>query len=92
MALLLIILIVLSLVFDFLNGFHDSANIVATIVSSRAMSARAALILATIAEFFQNGQSFQPLLDKGNTPFAIPRSFQAFPIIFVQQMLDKYTF
>ncbi len=51
MALLLIILIVLSLAFDFLNGFHDSANIVATIVSSRAMSARAALILATVAEF-----------------------------------------
>ncbi|GIK41299.1 MAG: inorganic phosphate transporter [Chloroflexota bacterium] len=48
---LLIILIVLALVFDFLNGFHDSANIVATMISSRAMTARAALTLVAIAEF-----------------------------------------
>ncbi|MEI7904876.1 MAG: inorganic phosphate transporter, partial [Candidatus Firestonebacteria bacterium] len=47
----LIILIVLSLSFDFLNGFHDSANIVATMISSRAMSVRAALLLASVAEF-----------------------------------------
>lgn len=43
------ILLVLSLTFDFLNGFNDSANVVATIISSRAMSARAALALAAIA-------------------------------------------
>lgn len=45
----LIILLVLSLTFDFLNGFNDSANVVATIISSRAMSAKAALALAAIA-------------------------------------------
>ncbi|HNF49474.1 MAG TPA: inorganic phosphate transporter [Chitinophagales bacterium] len=45
----LIILLVLSLTFDFLNGFNDSANVVATIISSRAMSARAALTLAAVA-------------------------------------------
>ncbi|HEY9078186.1 MAG TPA: inorganic phosphate transporter [Anaerolineaceae bacterium] len=48
---LLILLIVLSLVFDFLNGFHDSSNIVATIIFSRAMQPRVALILTAIAEF-----------------------------------------
>lgn len=48
---ILLILIVLALIFDFLNGFHDSANVVATIISSRAMTARAALTLAAIAEF-----------------------------------------
>lgn len=48
---LLLILIVLALVFDFLNGFHDSANIVATMISSRAMTARAALTLVAAAEF-----------------------------------------
>jgi PiT family inorganic phosphate transporter len=48
---LLIILIVLALIFDFLNGFHDSANIVATMISSRAMTARAALTMVAIAEF-----------------------------------------
>jgi len=38
MTTLLVILIGLALVFDFLNGFHDSSNLVATIISSRAMS------------------------------------------------------
>ncbi len=48
---LIAILIGLALVFDFLNGFHDSANVVATMISSRAMTARAALALAAVAEF-----------------------------------------
>lgn len=49
--LLIIILVVLALTFDFLNGFHDSANIVATMISSRAMTARAALTIVAVAEF-----------------------------------------
>lgn len=40
-----------GLLFDFLNGFHDSSNIVATVISSRAMSPRVALIMAAIAHF-----------------------------------------
>lgn len=46
-----LILLGLALVFDFLNGFHDSSNIVATVISSRAMSPRAALTLAALSEF-----------------------------------------
>jgi PiT family inorganic phosphate transporter len=45
-----IILIIAALLFDFLNGFHDSANVVATTISSRALSPRRALILAALAE------------------------------------------
>ncbi|MBK6338651.1 MAG: inorganic phosphate transporter [Bacteroidetes bacterium] len=48
-TLLLIFLIVISLIFDFLNGFHDSANVVATMISSRAMSGNAALALAAVS-------------------------------------------
>ena len=48
---LLIILVVLALIFDFLNGFHDSSNIVATIIFSRAMSPRKALMMTAAAEF-----------------------------------------
>ncbi len=48
---LMIILVVLALVFDFLNGFHDSANVVATMISSRAMTPRAALFIAAAANF-----------------------------------------
>lgn len=50
-AVLLAVLVSIALCFDFLNGFHDSANVVATLISSRAMTARAALILAAVAEF-----------------------------------------
>lgn len=40
-----------ALVFDFLNGFHDSANIVATMISSGAMTPRKALSMSAIAHF-----------------------------------------
>ncbi len=40
-----------ALLFDFLNGFNDSANTVATVISSRAMSPRAALLLSAVANF-----------------------------------------
>jgi PiT family inorganic phosphate transporter len=46
---LLLVLIAVALLFDFLNGFNDSANVVATIIASRAMSARGALTLAALA-------------------------------------------
>ena len=48
---LIIILIALALLFDFLNGFHDSANVVATMISSRAMTPTAALLIASSANF-----------------------------------------
>jgi PiT family inorganic phosphate transporter len=47
----LALLILFALIFDFLNGFHDSANVVATMISSRAMSGKKALLFASIAEF-----------------------------------------
>ena len=48
---LIIILVALALIFDFLNGFHDSANVVATMISSRAMTPTAALIIASTGNF-----------------------------------------
>ncbi|HNS51141.1 MAG TPA: inorganic phosphate transporter [Anaerolineae bacterium] len=51
MPVLLIVIIALALVFDFLNGFHDSSNIVATVISSRAMPPRMALAMTAVAEF-----------------------------------------
>lgn len=35
-----------SAIYDFVNGFQDSANVVATMIASRALSARGALLLA----------------------------------------------
>ena len=46
-----IVLIALALFFDFLNGFHDSANSIATIVSTRVLSPRLAVIWAAVFNF-----------------------------------------
>jgi PiT family inorganic phosphate transporter len=43
---LLVIIVVVALVFDFTNGFHDTANAIATSVSTRALSPRAAVVMA----------------------------------------------
>jgi PiT family inorganic phosphate transporter len=45
------VLLATAIVFDFLNGFHDSSNIVATVISSRALHPRVALTLAAITHF-----------------------------------------
>jgi len=46
-----VVLIVLAVIFDFLNGFHDSSNIVATMISSRAFRPRVALGVTAVAHF-----------------------------------------
>ena len=46
-----IAIVIFSLVFDFINGFHDTANAVATAVSTRALTPRSAILLAAIMNF-----------------------------------------
>jgi PiT family inorganic phosphate transporter len=46
-----IIIILIALVFDFINGFHDSANSIATIVSTRVLSPRNAVLMAAFFNF-----------------------------------------
>jgi PiT family inorganic phosphate transporter len=43
---MLVLVVVLALVFDFSNGWHDSANAIATVVSTRVLSPMAAVLLA----------------------------------------------
>ncbi|HZG87966.1 inorganic phosphate transporter [Paenibacillus sp.] len=45
------IVVVLALSFDFINGFHDTANAIATSVSTRALSPRTAILLAASLNF-----------------------------------------
>lgn len=45
------IIVVTALIFDLLNGFHDSSNIVATVISSRALHPRVALYMTAVAHF-----------------------------------------
>src|SRR5215831_12677828 len=44
-------LIALALAFDFINGFHDAANSIATVVSTRVLSPRAAVVWAAFFNF-----------------------------------------
>jgi len=46
---LLVVVVIVALGFDFTNGFHDTANAVATSVSTRALSPRLAVLVAAVA-------------------------------------------
>ncbi|MBP9946231.1 MAG: inorganic phosphate transporter [Vicinamibacteria bacterium] len=61
-------IILIALVFDFLNGFHDAANSIATVVSTRVMSPRAAVMWAAFFNFaalFVFGLGVAKTLGKG---------------------------
>jgi PiT family inorganic phosphate transporter len=51
MLTLLILVIVVALVFDYINGFHDAANAIATVVSTGVLPVRTAVILAGALNF-----------------------------------------
>ncbi len=48
---LLVIVVIAALAFDFTNGFHDTANVVAAAISTRALSPRTAVTLASLLNF-----------------------------------------
>jgi inorganic phosphate transporter, PiT family len=48
---ILVIVILTALAFDLTNGFHDTANVVATAISTRAMPAKAAISAASLLNF-----------------------------------------
>lgn len=48
---IMLIVIILALAFDFINGFHDTANAIATSVSTRAMKPRTAIMMAAVMNF-----------------------------------------
>src|SRR5688572_22424247 len=47
----LILVVVLALAFDYINGFHDTANAVATVVSTNVLPGRTAVLLAALCNF-----------------------------------------
>jgi inorganic phosphate transporter, PiT family len=49
--LLLLITVLVALMFDFLNGFHDAANSIATVVSTRVLSPKLAVLWAAVFNF-----------------------------------------
>ena len=51
MVSLLIVVIVTAIVFDFINGFHDAANAIATVVSTGVLPVRTAVLMAGLFNF-----------------------------------------
>ena len=49
--LLAVIIIILALVFDFGNGFNDAANSISTVIATRVLSLRKAVLLAAVSNF-----------------------------------------
>src|SRR3979409_1975495 len=49
--LVLYIVVATALAFDYTNGFHDTANAIATSISTRAMTPRAAVLMAAVLNF-----------------------------------------
>jgi len=49
--LLLLLIIAVALIFDFTNGAHDCANAIATVVSTKALSPRTAVLMAAVLNF-----------------------------------------
>ena len=66
--LLLIVTVAVALIFDFLNGFHDAANSIATVVSTRVLSPKLAVIWAAFFNFvaaFLLGTAVAKTIGKG---------------------------
>src|SRR5947209_6014085 len=62
------ITVVIALAFDFINGFHDAANSIATVVSTRVLSPRLAVIWAAFFNFvaaFLLGTAVAKTIGKG---------------------------
>src|ERR687885_3066677 len=48
---MLVLVVLLALAFDYINGFHDTANAVATVVSTNVLPGRTAVLLAAVCNF-----------------------------------------
>src|SRR5437773_8132503 len=65
---MIVLLILVALAFDFMNGFHDAANSIATVVSTRVLTPRMAVVWAAFFNFvaaFGFGVSVATTVGKG---------------------------
>src|SRR5438093_9837057 len=77
MLTIVVLLIILALVFDFINGFHDAANSIATVVSTRVLSPAIAVGWAAFFNFiaaFGGGVQVANTMDKGVIQFEMLKS------------------
>src|SRR5512142_3384145 len=75
---ILVLIVSLALVFDFLNGFHDAANSIATVVSTRVLSPTVAVFWAAFFNFvaaFVLGTAVANTIGKGMIRLEIVTQF-----------------
>ena len=48
---LVVFIVILALVFDYVNGFHDAANSIATVIATRVLTPAKAVALAAVFNF-----------------------------------------
>ncbi len=51
MEVLLILIVLLGLIFDYTNGFHDAANVVSTVIATRVLAPLSAIVMAAVLNF-----------------------------------------
>src|ERR1700688_372570 len=51
MEFILIATIILALIFDYTNGFHDAANVVSTVIATRVLAPLSAIVMAGVLNF-----------------------------------------
>jgi len=69
-----VVIILVALTFDFLNGFHDAANSIATVVSTRVLSPKKAVLWAAFFNFvaaFVMGTAVAKTMGKGMIDLAV---------------------
>jgi PiT family inorganic phosphate transporter len=74
--------IVVAMAFDYTNGFHDAANAIATSVSTRALTPRAALLMAAIGNFIGTHLGGKVAATVGSGLIVPPRTVSGLGLIF----------
>ena len=77
-----IAVIVVAMVFDYTNGFHDAANAIATSVSTRALTPRAALVVAAVGNFVGTHFGAKVAKTVGDGLVVLPTGLASLGIVF----------
>lgn len=70
----IVIIVILALLFDFINGFHDTANAIATSVSTKALNPKFAVLYAAVLNFI-GALTFEGVAKSIGNGIADPKSF-----------------
>jgi PiT family inorganic phosphate transporter len=74
--------IVVAMVFDYTNGFHDAANAIATSVSTRALTPRVALLMAAIGNFIGAHFGTKVASTVGKGLVTLPTGMESLGVVF----------